>query len=167
MVTEGPPLGELDVGARGMRAQGGDDQPNQRSRGAERFARIGHAPGHGFEDVGDAQALLEVEAWPPADLAVGDPVGGHVLDQVGGGPAQRLGRLQEAGRKLEIGEQLGLIPAVWWCREPSPGVVQGEVDPGLGGQLDRGFRSQRPVEMLVQLRLRQPPERLHQGGGVG
>ena len=68
------------------------------------------------------------------------------------------GDLQQAERKLEVVEQLGLVAAAGGAIEPPSGIGQGEVHACGRGQLDRGFRPQGAIQVLVQLGLGQPAQ---------
>ncbi len=101
------------------------------------------------------QPALEVQARRPAHLGVRDAVGGQVLDQLGRRAAQRAGSLEQGDRQVEVGEQLGLVAAADRRHHPRPCLGRRQWQADLGGQLDRGGRAQRTVQVLVQLRLGQ------------
>ena len=103
----------------------------------------------------DGEAALEVESRRPADLRVSDAVADHVLDELGGHSLERLGGLEQRDRQVEEGEQLGLVGALLGTDHAPMRLLEGERHADRRREIDRGRRPHGPVEVLVQLGLRE------------
>ena len=149
---------ELGVRGRRVGSQCGDDQGD---KGRVRSGRGRGDPGrHRLDHGRHRQPALEVEAWCPADLRVPHAIGGQVLEQLGGGAFERLGRLEQRDRQVEEGQQLGLVGASLRGDHPAGRLLERKRHADVGGQLQGRRRPHRAVEVLVELRLRQPPDDL-------
>ena len=152
--------GELDVRGRRMRAHCRDDQADQRRGGAVRRRGAGDPGGDRLEDRRHRQPALEVQAWRPANLRVPHTVVHEVLDELAGDALERLTGLEQRDREVEVREQPRLALAVLGRDHAAARVVDIERHADRNGQLNRRLRTDRPVEMLVELRLRERPQRI-------
>ena len=148
--------GELGVGCRRVRPHGRDDQADRRRRSGGR--RAGYTAGHRLNDLPDREPSLEVQAGGPANLGIPDSVGGEVLDELGGGALEGVRGLEERDGQVEEGQQLGLVRAPARPDHPPGRFLDGQRHADRVGKLHRSRRSQRAVEVLVELSLRQAPD---------
>ena len=152
-------LGEPHVGCRRVAPHGGHDEADERSPPPETACRLGDAVDDRRDHLVDREPRLEVEAGRPAQLRVPHSVVGEVGDELGADTGQRRGGLEQRDRQVEVRQQLRLVAAVRRRHESLAGVGHArERDPGARGQLDRGRGAHGAVDVLVQLRLRQPPQ---------
>jgi hypothetical protein len=151
-------LGQLDVRSWRVRAHGRHDEPNRWSGGAVSTLPLGHAIGHGGDDIVDREPSADVEARRPTDLAVRDSIGGHLVDELERRSPKPGSGLQQGDRQVEVREQLGLVAAAWRGHQPAARFVEGDGHACFSGQLHGGRRSQGAIEMLVQLGLGKPAQ---------
>jgi hypothetical protein len=147
--------GEFDVGRRGVRAHGGDDETDQGHRRSQDRGAARDAGRDSIDHVVDREPGLEVEAGSPADLGVSDAVGRQIVDQLARHPGERLARLEQRDRKVEEPEQLGLVLAAFGADHSPSRLVEAELHADRRGQLHRRRRPDRSVEVLVELGLRE------------
>ena len=111
---------------------------------------------HRGDGLGLGQPLLRVLLGRPAGLAVDDAVGGEVLDELPGDPAQVLPRLHDGDRVLEGLEVAHQRAGVGGLDEPAPerlravGRGRRQLVPDLGGQLQDRRGAHAAVEVVVQ-----------------
>ncbi len=113
-----------------------------------------------LEDRGHRQTALEVQAWRPANLRVPDAVVREVLDELAGDTLERVTGLEQRDREVEVLEQLRLARAVLGRDHAAACFVEIERHADRSGQLDGRLRADRPVQMLVELRLRERAQRI-------
>ena len=147
--------GELHVGARRMLAHGRRDEADERRGRTVRRRGAGDARRDRLDDGVHGQAAVEVESRCPADLRVSDAVRDQVLDQLGGHSLECLGGLEQRDRQVEEGEQLGLVGAPLGTDHAALRLLEGEWHADRRREIDRGRRPHGPVEVLVQLGLRE------------
>src|SRR5688500_12595874 len=148
------------IGRRRVGAHGGHDQADERrARSAER-RRAGDAHGDRLDDIAHAEPAFEVEPRRPSDLGVRDPVRGQVLHQLARRSLERFARLEQRDREVEETEELRLVATPGRTDHAAAGLVQAEGHVDLGRELDGRLGAERPIEVLVQLRLRKRAERV-------
>ena len=99
-----------------------------------------------------------MEPGGPPHLGIPNAVRREIVDELGRRPLESVGGLEERDRKVEEAEQLGLVAAPDGADHARSRLVDRERHPDRRRQLDGGLGAQRTVEVLVQLRLRQPAE---------
>ena len=100
----------------------------------------------------------QMERGRPPDLDVPGALGSDVLDELSSTACQRGGVLEQRDGQLEGPQQVGLVAAAWGRHEASSHGCQigrhvRADDPRGVRQLERGLRTQRAIEMEMQLRL--------------
>jgi hypothetical protein len=115
-----------------------------------------------------------VQGRRPAQLRVARAVAGHVFHELGGGPLEGVGVLEQGHRKVEGPQQLRLVAAV--RRRHEARAQRGDIEAvrqsgrsAIECQLEGGLEPQRAIEVEVQLRLghgRQPPAQRAGGSGI-
>jgi hypothetical protein len=110
-----------------------------------------------FERQPGCQVLL----GRPAHLAVDDPVGGEILDELLRDTAKALAGLHDGGREIERLQVLHERSGVALTFEPVGevvGVGRGHVESDVARELDDRLRAHGPVEVIVQRDLGQRAE---------
>ena len=130
-------------------------RPIQRRGRVVRRRGAGDPGGDRLEDRRHRQPALEVQARRPANLRVPHTIVHEVLDELAGDALERITRLEQRDREVEVLEQLCLARAVLGRDHAAARFVEIERHADRCGQLHGRLRADRPVKMLVQLGLRQ------------
>ncbi len=136
--------------------------------GVEGRRRPPQAAVHRAHDRGHLEAGPHVELRREAHLDVAHAVVLAVLGQLERGPLERLVVLEDTHRVAEPLEVLGQARVARRKNQRFQALrrLRGKGDLALAGELDQGAETQRPVEVHVQVRLREAADELavHRAG---